>query len=216
MKQFNNITTLIFDLGGVLINLDLPQCIQNFKDLGLQHFEQHLSLFGQKGFFLQFEKGQISIPEFREEVRKLCTNPLTDAQIDAAWCSFLCDIPNQKLEMLLELKKKFRLLLLSNTNQLHIEVSTAGEFARIGKKITDVFDKCYYSYEMGMAKPDAEIFETLLSDAGVSAYECLFLDDGPKNIEQASKMGIQTYLVDINEDLSFLLDVAERNSDSVS
>jgi putative hydrolase of the HAD superfamily len=206
MKQFNNISTLIFDLGGVLINLDLPQCIQNFKNLGLQNFEQNLSLFGQKGFFLQFEKGQINIPEFREEVRKLCPNPLTDAQIDAAWCSFLCDIPNQKMEMLFELKKKFRMLLLSNTNQLHIEVSTVGEFARRGKKITDVFDKCYYSYAMGMAKPDAEIFETLLDDAGVKAHECLFLDDGPKNIDMAQKLGIQSYLVDIHEDLSFLLD----------
>ena len=206
MKQFNNITTLIFDLGGVLINLDLPQCIQNFKDLGLQNFEQNLSLFGQKGFFLQFEKGQITIPEFREEVRKLCPDPITDAQIDAAWCSFLCDIPTQKMDMLLELKKKFRLLLLSNTNQLHIEVSTAGEFAKIGKKITDVFDKCYYSYAMRMAKPDAEIFETLLADASISAHECLFLDDGPKNIEMAQKLGIQSYLVDIHEDLSFLLD----------
>ena len=206
MKQFSNISTLIFDLGGVLINLDLPQCIQNFKDLGLQNFEQHLSIFGQKGFFLQFEKGQISIPEFRAEIRKICPNPLSDAQIDAAWCSFLCDIPSQKMEMLLELKKKFRLLLLSNTNQLHIEVSTASEFAKIGKKITDVFDKCYYSYAMGMAKPDAEIFEAVLADAGVTAHECLFLDDGCKNTEQAAKLGIQTYLVDINEDLSFLLD----------
>ena len=205
MKQFSNITTLIFDLGGVLINLDLPQCIQKFKELGLENFEQHLSLFGQKGFFLQFEKGQISVAEFREEVRKICPNPLTDAQIDAAWCSFLCDIPNYKMEMLLELKKKFRLLLLSNTNQLHIEVSTAGEFARIGKKITDIFDKCYYSYAMHMAKPDAEIFEAVLADAGVTSGECLFLDDGPKNINQASQLGIQSYLVDINEDLSFLL-----------
>jgi haloacid dehalogenase superfamily, subfamily IA, variant 3 with third motif having DD or ED len=206
MKQFKNISTLIFDLGGVLINLDLPQCIQNFKELGLQNFEQHLSLFGQKGFFLQFEKGQISTAKFREEIRKICPNPLTDAQIDAAWCSFLCDIPNQKLEMLLELKKKFRLLLLSNTNQLHIEVNAATEFAKIDKKITDIFDKCYYSYAMGMAKPDTEIFEEVLKDAGVTAAECLFLDDGPKNTEQAAKMGIQSYLVDINEDLSFLLD----------
>jgi putative hydrolase of the HAD superfamily len=205
MKQFNNITTLIFDLGGVLINLDLAQCIQNFKDLGLQDFEQHLSLFGQKGFFLQFEKGQIGIPEFRAEIRKLAQTPLTDAQIDKAWCSFLCNIPNQKMDMLLELKKNFRLLLLSNTNQLHIEVSTAGEFARIGKQITDVFDKCYYSYQMGMVKPNADIFETLLADAGVKAGECLFLDDGLKNIEMATKLGIQSYLVNINEDLQFLL-----------
>jgi len=205
MKQFKNITTIIFDLGGVLINLDLPQCIQNFKQLGLQNFEQHLSLFGQKGFFLQFEKGQINVEQFRSEIRKLATTALSDDQIDAAWCSFLCDIPNQKLEMLLELKKKFRLMMLSNTNQLHIEVSAAGEFARVGKTSSDFFDKCYYSYEMGMTKPDPEIFQTLLADAGVKAGECLFLDDGEKNINQADKLGFQTYLVKEHEDLSFLL-----------
>lgn len=205
MKQFRNITTLIFDLGGVLINLDLERCIQNFKDLGLQNFEQHLSLFGQKGFFLKFEKGQISVPEFRDEIRKLCPNPLTDEQIDAAWCSFLCDIPLYKLNMLMELKRNFKLLLLSNTNALHIEVATANEFARVGKSITAIFDSCYYSYRMGMAKPDAEIFEALLADASVQASECLFLDDGPKNIDAANALGIQTYLVDPSEDLSFLL-----------
>ena len=205
MKHFKNITTIIFDLGGVLINLNLPLCIQNFKQLGLENFEENLSLFGQKGFFLQFEKGQISIEQFRTEIRKLATKPLSDNLIDTAWCSFLCDIPNQKLEMLLELKKKFRLVLLSNTNQLHIEVSSAGEFARVGKTSSDFFDKCYYSYEMGMAKPSAEIFESLLANEHVQADHCLFLDDGPKNIDQAQKLGIQTYLVKENEDLSFLL-----------
>jgi len=205
MKHFKNISTIIFDLGGVLINLDLPQCIQNFKQLGLQQFEQHLSLFGQKDFFLQFEKGQISVEQFRSEIRKLATTPLSDEQIDTAWCSFLCDIPDEKLEMLLELKKKFRILLLSNTNQLHIEVSAAGEFARFGKTSSDFFDKCYYSYEMGMAKPSAEIFENLLISEHVQAAHCLFLDDGSKNIEQAQKLGIQTYLVKENENLSFLL-----------
>lgn len=205
MKQFSNITTLIFDLGGVLVNLDLNRCILNFKRLGLENFEQYLSNFGQSGVFLQFEKGQIGVEEFRNEIRKLAKHPLTDAQIDDAWCSFLVDVPTQKVEMLLELKKKFRLLLLSNTNSLHIEVSTKKEFAKAGKLLTDIFDSCYFSYEMGMVKPDVEIFEALLADAGVKAEECLFLDDGKKNIEQASKLGIQSYLVDVNEDLSFLL-----------
>lgn len=205
MKHFNNITTLIFDLGGVLINLDLERCILNFKELGVVNIEQKLSNYGQKGFFLQFEKGQISIEEFREEIRKLANLPLTDTQIDKAWSSFLCDIPNQKLEMLLELKKKFRLLLLSNTNQLHIEVNVPLEFAKIGKDISEVFDKCYLSYEMGMTKPDADIFEAVLADVKVQPEECLFLDDGFKNIEQAHKMNFQTYLVKANEDLSFLL-----------
>jgi len=205
MKHFHNISTLIFDFGGVLINLDLAQCIQNFKQLGLENFEQYLSNFGQKGFFLQFENGKIGVDEFRTHIRNLCPKPLSDAQIDKAWCSFLCDIPNEKLEMLLELKKKFKVLMLSNTNPLHIDVSAAGEFARVGKTKDDFFNKCYLSYEMGMVKPNTDIFEAILADAGVQADECLFLDDGPKNIETAQKLGIQSYLVEANEDLRFLL-----------
>lgn len=205
MKDFSNISTLIFDFGGVLINLDLSQCILNLKKLGLENVEQYLSNFGQKDFFLQFEKGQIGTEKFRQEIRKLTTRAITDAEIDAAWCSFLCDIPVEKLEMLLELKKDFRILLLSNTNPLHIEVSAAAEFEKSGKKIADYFDKCYLSYEMNMAKPDAEIFQALIESEQVLPSKCLFLDDGLKNIEQAQKMGFKTYLVSKNEDLSFLL-----------
>jgi putative hydrolase of the HAD superfamily len=204
MKQFNNITTLIFDFGGVLINLDLNRCIQKFKDLGVNNFENNLNNYGQKGIFLEFEKGLIDIPTFRDEIRKLAKKPLKDNEIDEAWCAFLCNIPNYKIELLLQLKKKFRLLLLSNTNPLHIEISAMDEFARFGQTMQSLFDKCYFSYEMKMVKPDAEIFEALLANAGVTAEECLFLDDGEKNILQAEKMGIQTYHVDVNEDLSFL------------
>jgi len=207
MKQFNAITTLIFDFGGVLINLDLQQCIENFRLLGLENFEQHLNLFGQKDFFLQFEKGEIGVIEFRNEIRKLSKNKLTDEQIDKAWCSFLQDIPLEKLELLLELKKKFRLVLLSNTNPLHIQVSAAQEFGKVGKNISDFFDYCYFSYEMKMVKPNPEIFDYLLDNEHLQAHECLFLDDGPKNIEQAANMGFQTYLVKANENLSFLLDI---------
>jgi putative hydrolase of the HAD superfamily len=205
MKHYSNITTLIFDFGGVIINLDIDKCILNLKQLGVENAELYLSNFGQKDFFLQFEKGQIGVEEFRNEIRNLVAKPLTDRQIDEAWCSFLCDIPPKKLEIILALKKKFRILLLSNTNPLHIEVSAAGEFAKTGKKMTHYFDKCYLSYEMKMAKPNADIFQALLVNEQVAAHQCLFLDDGTKNIEQAEKLGFQTYLVDVNEDLSFLL-----------
>ncbi len=204
MKQFNNITTIIFDFGGVLINLDLDRCINRFKELGVRDFEDKLSNFGQKGFFLQFEKGEIGIVEFCDEVQKLTNTPLSHQQIIDAWCLFLVDIPAYKIDILLKLKQSFRLLLLSNTNPLHIEVSAVNEFARYGLKINDVFDKCYYSYEMKMAKPDTEIFEALLHDAKVNPEECLFLDDGFKNIEQAKKLGIHSYLVNVNEELSWL------------
>ena len=207
MKQYNNISTLIFDLGGVIVDLDLAKCIQNFKDLGLENIEQYLSNFGQKDFFMQFEKGQIGIPAFRNEIRKLAGTELSDVQIDKAWCSFLTQIPVEKLHLLSELKKKYRLLLLSNTNPLHIETAVAAEFSKTGKTMQDFFDKCYLSYEMGMVKPDVEIFEALLADAQVKAEECLFLDDGKKNIDTAAALGIQTYWVKPNENLNFLLNI---------
>ena len=207
MKQYNNISTLIFDLGGVIVDLDLAKCIQNFKDLGLENIEQYLSNFGQKDFFMQFEKGQIGIPAFRNEIRKLAGIELTDAQIDEAWCSFLTQIPVEKLHLLSELKKKYRILLLSNTNPLHIQTAVAAEFSKTGKTMQDFFDKCYLSYEMGMVKPDVEIFEALLADAQVKAEECLFLDDGKKNIDTAAALGIQTYWVKPNENLNFLLNI---------
>ncbi len=207
MKQYNNISTLIFDLGGVIVDLDLAKCIQNFKDLGLENIEQYLSNFGQKDFFMQFEKGQIGIPVFRDEIRKLAGIELTDAQIDKAWCSFLTHIPVEKLHLLSELKKKYRLLMLSNTNPLHIQTAVAAEFSKTGKTMQDFFDKCYLSYEMGMVKPDVEIFEALLADAQVKAEECLFLDDGKKNIDTAAALGIQTYWVKPNENLNFLLNI---------
>jgi putative hydrolase of the HAD superfamily len=205
MDKKNTVTTLIFDFGGVIIDLDLPQCIENLKKLGVESIESYLSNFGQKDFFLKFEIGEIDIPEFRNEIRKLSNRTLTDAEIDSAWCSFLCDIPSERLELLEKLRKKYRLLLLSNSNPLHVEVSAVTALEGTGKTIRDYFDKCYFSYEMGLTKPDPAIFEALLADAGVEATECLFLDDGPKNIEAAKTLGIQTYFVTQGENLDFLL-----------
>ena len=205
MKHFKNITTLIFDFGGVLIDLDINQCILNFKRLGLENVEQYLNNFAQSGFFMQLEKGQISAAEFRNEIRKLTPNKLTDTQIDEAWCSFLLEIPEEKLEMLIELRKKFRVVLLSNTNIIHFPNSEKLLFTNKGRQLSEYFDRCYLSYEMKMAKPDLQIFKNILASENVQPNECLFLDDGLKNTLQAQKLGIQTYLVNEHEDLSFLL-----------
>ncbi len=205
MKQFNNITTIIFDFGDVLIKLNLKRCIQNIKNLGVNDVEKYLSNFGQSDFFMKFEVGEIGIQEFREEIRKLTTSEVTDQEIDAAWCSFLDVIPQEKLDLIVELRKKYRILLLSNTNPLHIEKSAATEFGKRGKTMYDYFDTCYLSYEMKLAKPDKNIFLAVLADAKVKAEECLFLDDGIKNIETANSLGFQTYHVHPEESLDFLL-----------
>jgi putative hydrolase of the HAD superfamily len=206
MQQFDNISTLIFDFGGVLIRLDLNECIRRMKALGVDEVDQYLSNYGQSGFFLRYEKGEISTQEFREEIRNLTNKSISDNQIDDAWCSFLVGIPVEKIELLQKLKAKYRILLLSNTNPLHIEKSAATEFGKYSKTINDYFDKCYLSYEMKMVKPNCDIFESLLCAEGLQPENCLFLDDGPKNIEMARSLGIQSYLVDENESLDFLLD----------
>jgi len=207
MKNYKNITTIIFDLGGVLCDLDIDRCILNFKQLGLENFEHYLNNFGQSGFFMQLEKGLITAAEFRNDVRKLTSKPLIDTQINEAWNSFLVGIPTKKLDLIIELRKKFRVVLLSNTNIIHFPDTVARFFNFNGMSTSDYFDKCYLSYEMKMAKPDEEIFNALLEAEQVSANECLFLDDGQKNIEQAAKLGIQTYLVKTGEDLSWLVDI---------
>lgn len=180
MKQFNNISTLIFDFGGVLYRLDMNEFIRRIKALGVADVSQHLSMYGQSDFFLKYEKGEINTQQFRAEIRKLTNMAITDSQINNAWMSFLIDIPKEKLELLEKLRKKYRILLLSNTNPLHIEKSAAAEFAKYSTTINDYFDKCYLSYEMKMVKPNRDIFESLLKIEGLEPENCLFLDDGPK------------------------------------
>ncbi|NDV47774.1 HAD family phosphatase [Paludibacter sp. 221] len=205
MKQFTNITTLIFDFGGVLINLDKQRCIRNFEKLGFSNVKNYLGDFIQTDFFLQMEEGKMDENEFYSEIKKHGSNDVTNQQIKNAWNSFLLDIPAYKLDMLLELRKKFKVLLLSNTNPIHIEHSEDIFLSHKGLTMDNYFDKRYLSYEMKMSKPHAEIFEAVLDDAKLRPEECLFLDDGAKNIEQAQKMGFNTYLVPIPDSLDFLL-----------
>jgi len=205
MQNYKNIKTIIFDFGGVLLDLDINRCIMNFKQLGVQNIEQFLNNYAQKGIFMELEKGLISAEKFRDEVRKITANNASDEEIDAAWCSFLVDVPTEKLEMLYQLRKKFRVILLSNTNAIHFPYAAEKYLKHNGLTISDFFDKCYLSYEMKMAKPDIEIFNTLLLEENIDAANCLFLDDGIKNIEIANQLGIQTYHAKENESLSFLI-----------
>jgi putative hydrolase of the HAD superfamily len=207
MKLNHPVTTLIFDYGGVIVNLDLPACIQNLKNLGFANVEQYLSNFGQKDFFLQFENGQIDTIGFRENIRKNVSQSISDAQIDQAWCSFLCDIPPHRIALLRELRQKYRLLLLSNTNPLHINESTQKALEPYNTALNELFDTCYLSYEMGVTKPSEAIFNALLENENLQAQECLFLDDGLKNIETAQRLGFQTYYVQQGDNFDFLLEL---------
>jgi len=196
MSNYNDITTIIFDLGGVLVNLDWNKCIIGFSEIGIEEMSELLSTTLQRGFILDFEKGLISEDEFRNQLRKYSSKTLTDKQIDLAWSSFLVNIPAEKLELLWQLKQKYKILMLSNTNSLSYNFCVNTMFNTNGHTLDDYFDKCYLSYQMHLCKPEADIFEALLKDAGVKAEECLFLDDGIHNIDTAKKLGFRTRFVE--------------------
>ena len=203
MKR-KGIKNLIFDVGGVLINLNRQRCIDSFKALGLSHVEDLIDPFAQQGIFMQLEKGLISPAEFRDNIREQIGHPVTDEQIDTAWNHFLVDLPAYKLEALLDLRKHYRVYLLSNTNKIHWDWSSAHVFRYKGYSEKDYFDEIFLSYEMKLAKPDVAIFEAVLEGVSIRAGETLFVDDSEANCKAAESLGISAYLCKPGEDWTVL------------
>lgn len=199
------IKNLLVDFGGVLVNLDRERCIRSFKALGFEDIEKLIDPYQQSGFFLQLEKGEITVEDFRKEVRqRVFGHSVTDEQIDAAWNSFLVDIPAAKLDTLLELRRKYTVYLLSNTNEIHWQWACCNGFAygRFGAE--DFFEKQFLSFQLGQVKPGREIFQTVLDWTGIRPEETFFIDDSPQNCRTAESMGIQTYTPAPGEDWSHL------------
>jgi len=194
------IKNLLIDLGGVLINLDRQRCIEHFQKLGLQNVDALLDIQNQDGLLMQQEKGLITPAEFRDGVRKMIGKAVSEN-------SFLVDIPTQKLDLLLKLREKYVVYLLSNTNQIHWEWTCAHLFPYRTFKVEDYFEKTYLSFEMKMAKPEPEIFKAIIEDAGIEPKETLFIDDSEMNCKTAQNLGISTYTAKVGEDWSHLFNL---------
>ncbi len=197
-NQTMKIKNLIFDMGGVLIDLDQHKCMDNFKKLGFKNIADYIDPYTQQGFFADFETGNISVQEFYTIVKSKCRNNITDEDIANALNSFLLEIPQKKLDAILKLREQFKIFLLSNTNAIHFPwISQKYEFDKY-------FDKCYTSYTLHYVKPDPRIFIHVLKDAGIQASETLFIDDSPVNIAAASNLGFLTHLAKEKEDFTQL------------
>lgn len=194
------IKNIIFDFGGVLINLNRQRCIDNFKQLGLTNVEGLIDPFAQQGIFMQLEKGNITPAAFRDEIREQIGQPVTDEQIDAAWNSFLEDVPAYKLDALLKLREHYLVYLLSNTNKIHWDWSCKHVFPYKSFNEADYFEETFLSYEMNLAKPDAAIFQAVLEATGLQPNETLFIDDSEANCKTAESLGLSTYLCKPGED----------------
>lgn len=185
----NKITTIILDLGGVILNLDQDRTISSFKNLGIDIEELH----AQTNMFNDFEKGKISETEFRKNIRKLCKTEISDDEIDQAWNSMLLDLPQERIDILKDLKSEFNIYLLSNTNSIHIRDFLFSFNTHFKKENwNDLFHKIYYSHEVGLRKPDAEIYEFVLKDISAKGDECVFIDDNRQNLAGAGLCEIHT------------------------
>lgn len=197
------IKNLIFDLGGVLVSLDREKCLGNFSTLlGFDDFGDYLNAYAQKGFFAKFENGDIDSAQFRDEVRARCTKEgITDELIDSTLDTFLTQVAPYKVKMLLDLKEKYNLFLLSNVNPIAWRKCCELFLEAQGVDIEDVFEKLYLSFELNASKPGTAIYEKVLEDSGVEPSETLFIDDSAANIETGRKMGLNVLLYDVESNL---------------
>lgn len=186
-----NIKNLVFDFGGILVGLDKERCIAALNSIGAYEISVYVDECRQEDLFHDLEMGDISVPEFCDEVRRKsprCT--ATNEKIAWAWGELLTGIPIEKLRKLESLKNDYRLFVLSNTNVIHWERSVDEFFRDHEWGIDDFFEQLFLSYKMGMVKPQKEIFSAMLADAGLKAEETLFIDDSAANCAAASSLGI--------------------------
>ncbi|MCC8114521.1 MAG: HAD family phosphatase [Bacteroidales bacterium] len=197
------IQNLLFDLGGVIIDLDRNRCVEAFTRLGLKDANSFFGEYSQQGAFAKLEAGQITVDQFHNELRKLLPEGATDAEIDHAFEQFLLDIPEHRLIALQELRQKYGVYLLSNTNPIHWNSIISRQFTKMGLQLDGYFDGVVTSFEAKCCKPSAEIFKYTIDHLKIKPEETLFLDDSLKNLHASEPFGFHT--LHVTEDFTKLL-----------
>ncbi len=189
-EQFKQI---IFDFGGVIINIDYQATINAFEELGISDFDAMYSQAAQSDLFDAIETGRISPQHFINGLLEYLPKRVTPNQAVHAWNAMILDIPRERIDFLLELKKSHQIYLLSNTNSIHIDKALRAWNAASELDINDTFNHVYLSHEMGMRKPNIEIFEYVCKEQGITPSETLFIDDSIQHIEGAKKAGLHAH-----------------------
>ena len=194
MQQVKNI---IFDLGGVIMDIDYSRTQHAFETLGVTQFNELFTQYHSSEIFAKLETGKITDEDFYNEFRKEAKINLTDNQITTAWNAMLLGFPAEKINFLKEIKSKYNTFLFSNTNQIHHAAFHKMFYEKYGHfDFGNLFRKAYYSHKIGLRKPLPESFIFILNEQKIKPEETLFIDDTLINIEAAKKLGLQTiYLV---------------------
>lgn len=195
------IKNIVFDLGGVIMTLDPAEALRRFKALGLSDAERYLDAYTQSGIFGNLEEGKITAEDFRSKLSSLTGHELTFDECKHAWLGYRKDVPQRNLDLLKELRAKgYRLILLSNTNPFMMDWALSSEFDGKGSSLNDYFDALYLSYRLGIMKPAPDFFRQVLDNENILLEETLFVDDGPRNVEAAGKLGFMTMCPDNGSD----------------
>lgn len=188
------IKNIIFDLGGVLLDIDYQKSIDAFKNRGIDDFEDMFSQFKADELFEKLETGKISETDFYAAIKKRTGHTIVNEEIDQAWNALILSFRKESLEILEKLSADYKLYLLSNTNNIHLKYFKSLFTRETGKPLLDAyFIKAWYSSEVGLRKPGQEIFQFALQEENLVAAETLFIDDTLANIETAQKLGFKTH-----------------------
>jgi len=183
---------ILFDVGNVIINIDVEKAILAFSELTFKSPARVNQLFADAEVFKKYETGYYSDDEFRDVIRQILSYPLNDQEIDQAWNALLLDVPKKRLDFLESIKMKYPIYLLSNTNNIHIEQCKQYFRTKFGiPNFETIFSETFLSYKMGLWKPDYKIYDAAISKIGCKPEEILFLDDNQDNIDAATDLGIQ-------------------------
>jgi len=200
------IKNILFDLGGVLLNINYQNTLKAFKNLGLKNADLLYTQANQTSLFDAFEIGELSEDEFINEIKSLLPNNVSNKQVIEAWNAMLLDFPAHRFNLLKDLKNKYPLYLFSNTNSIHEKA-----FLKIientfkNETLENQFVGYHLSHHLNARKPHPESFQKVLEINKLKANETLFIDDSVQHIEGAKKAGLVAYLLNPNQDVTVLL-----------
>jgi putative hydrolase of the HAD superfamily len=189
MSQIKNI---VFDFGGVIIDIDRQQAVKAFTRIGVPDADEQLDAYHQQGIFLQAEDGTLDAEAFRHALEGLCGRSFTYEEVESGWLGFMTRLEPYKLQYLLELRRRgYRVFILSNTNPYIMNWARSSRFTPEGKGLQEYVDKIYASYEMHTVKPGRTIFERMMADGGIRPEESVFVDDGTANAAMGRELGFR-------------------------
>ena len=197
----NSIRNIIFDLGGVILDIDIPKTQRAFEKLGVDNIDDFFGIGKAASIFKEQEVGTISDDDFIAGLGKLGGKQLSRDQVIEAWNAMLIRFPEERIALLKQLRTRYKLFLFSNTNAIHLQAFQKMFLEQFGTPLDELFDKVYYSHVMGLRKPDEKSFRFILDDSHLKAEETLFVDDAKNNIEGAQRVGLRTLYIEKGKDI---------------